>query len=68
MRRFKIVEQSNTTIYRGVITAEDLRKQFKIPDKAEITVMVPTGGDWSGTELEIGKDVPGIRVQWENVK
>lgn len=43
MRRFKIVEQSNTTIYRGVITAEDLRKQFKIPDKAEITVMVPTG-------------------------
>lgn len=66
-RRFKVKELSETRKFEGTITIEDLRKAFKIPDCASVTVRVPGGGDWSNTDLDIDRDT-SITVTWEEVK
>ncbi len=41
-----------------------LREQgAAIPPEARITVMVPGGGDWSNTALDISKETP-IEIEW----
>lgn len=68
-RRFKVTKLSETVRYSGIITAADLRKKFNIPIGAEITVDIPSGGDWSGESVEIGgESIPHIKVDWEEVK
>ena len=68
-RRFKASILSETVRYSGIITAADLRKQFNIPEAAEITVDIPSGGDWSGESVEVGGDaIPHIKIEWEEVK
>lgn len=46
--------------------ADILREHFKIPDYValNIDVDVPTGGDYSGMRLDIGRDVP-LRLNWQ---
>jgi hypothetical protein len=55
IKRAVTVETKRTTVY--AITADDIRKRFRLPDDAEIVVRVPGGGDWSNTDLAI-KDHP----------
>lgn len=43
---------------------EILRRNYhEIPDNALIYIMVPGGGDWSNTRLDIGVDVD-LKVAW----
>lgn len=35
----------------------------QIPYHAEVVVHVPSGGDWSGTDLPIEEDTP-VEVRW----
>lgn len=65
-RRFRVRELSEIKQYEGKITLVDLRKRFNIPDRAEVTVRVPGGADWSNTDLSL-MDVD-ITVRWEEVK
>lgn len=68
-RRFKIDTYDNSRVVTsGKITAADLRAAFKIPDDAEISVSIPTGGDWSGMDATLGTDIPHIDVRWERIK
>jgi hypothetical protein len=52
----------------GTITVDMLRKAFQLPDHAEITITVPTGGDWSGMNITFGEDFNELRVKVEDVK
>jgi hypothetical protein len=65
-RRFKVEEMSVRRVFKGTITAEDLRVKFNIPKDAEITLTVPGGADWSGMALDISEHP--IDVKWEEVK
>ena len=51
-----------------MIGVEDLKKAFGMPVQAKFTVEVPSGGDYSGETLVIGKDIPRIDVVWEDTK
>lgn len=33
---------------------------YDVPQNAEVFVEVPTGGDWSGMDLDVGTDAPLI--------
>ena len=40
----------------------------RIPEDAEVTIMVPGGGDWSSTALEVGFDSKApqaIEIRWK---
>lgn len=63
-RRFSVEAVHRVCTYRGVITVADIRRQFSIPDDAVITVRVPSGGDYSGEDI----DLTEIHVSWEQVK
>jgi hypothetical protein len=56
---------TTTTRYTGTISVKDLRKKFKIPEDATITVHVPGGGDWSDMNLDL-EEIP-IQVSWVEV-
>lgn len=43
----------------------ELGDRDKVPDNCVITIRVPSGGDWSGTDLEIEGDEQKIEVRWE---
>lgn len=47
--------QVRTTVKR-TYSVEDLKKMLKLPAGASLFVMVPGGGDWSSTQLEIGRE------------
>lgn len=64
----KIESTQTTTLHNAVITLEDLRKAFNIPDNASVFVLVPRGGDYSGTTLDFDRDFEGIKVQWTTVE
>lgn len=66
--KFKVVKTSQTITHMGVITRSDLRKQFNIPDNADIYVEVPSGADWSGMALDIDDTENAICVRWTEVK
>lgn len=48
MRTVKITKKTTTTLE---ITGAEIRKAFKLPYDADLTVRVPGGGDWSNTDL-----------------
>jgi hypothetical protein len=59
-------------VVEGTITAAELRRKFKIPDDAEITItmpflhlVVPAATHSMGTGDD---EVQGIRVRWERIK
>jgi hypothetical protein len=43
--------------YCWTFTGAELRKRLCLPDDARLTVRVPIGGDWSGTDLDL-EDIP----------
>jgi hypothetical protein len=47
------------------ITAEDIRKKFRLPETAVISLMVPGGGDWSSQPITLGHDVEFLRADFE---
>lgn len=51
----------------GTITVEMLRKAFRLPKHAELTLTVLTGGDWSGMNAVFGEDITEIRVKVEDI-
>jgi hypothetical protein len=55
----------NTIHYHGVITADDIKRKFKIPAQAQITMTVPGGGNWSGMSIVMGEDFPHLTVTWD---
>lgn len=63
--KVKIREEKTTTHLTGIITLEDLRKAFKLPKDALVTVQVPGGGDWSNMQIEMGAEFPGLEVAWK---
>jgi hypothetical protein len=65
--RFKSIELSTVRRFRGTISASDLRKAFRIPAGASITFTVPTGGDYSGQNLDL-EDGYALIVEWEELK
>jgi len=66
-KRFKVVQLQTTTRYKGVITLDDLRKKFDIPNHADVSISVPSG---MGGELSMGEhlDFGHLDVSWEEVK
>ena len=62
--RFKKTRFPSRITYGGTITLKDLQKAFGIPEDAEVTVAVPSGGDYSGQKLDVGE----IQVRWERVE
>lgn len=48
-------------VRRGEVSVESLRN-----DRGRITIDVPTGGDYSGTTLDLD-DVGGLTVRWTEV-
>jgi len=52
----------------GRITARDIREMFSLPADAVISVEVPSGGDYSGETLDIGPDIPHLKVVWQQTK
>lgn len=38
-----------------------------IPERADVFVWVPSGGDWSSTRLDIDDDTP-IQITWTETK
>lgn len=65
-KRFKVSELSETRKFSGVITLDDLRRKFNIPAGADVFIKVPSGGDWSNTNLDLSEVM--IQVEWEEVK
>lgn len=55
-------------VFTAHVTADDIRRAFNFPKTAEVTVTVPGGGDWSGSDLDIGSDIPHVTVSWETSK
>jgi hypothetical protein len=49
--------------HSAMITANDIRKAFDLPEKARIVFEVPSGGDYSSCALDI-EEYP-LRVSWE---
>ena len=43
-----------------------LKSGEKLPLDAEVTIMIPSGGDWSNTRLEIDDESP-IEVTWTEI-
>ena len=66
-RRFKVATGATRRRYSGTINASDLRKAFKIPDRADITFQVPGGGDWSGQAVNVDDEEQVISVSWEEI-
>lgn len=65
---FKATVVSTKVRYERVITVDEIRRKFCIPDQAKVSIEVPGGGDWSGMELSIGDDIGHIKVSWEETK
>lgn len=60
----KIVTQTTTRKHHSLeLTDKQIREALKLPKEARISFRVPTGGDYSGDELDIS-DYP-LRVHWE---
>lgn len=55
--------QHVTTRHSGRITGEMLREVFDLPDDAELTVLVPSGGDYSGMRLHLDADI-NLDARW----
>lgn len=58
---------TSVTTYVRELNAEDIILAFHktgiyIPMNSQVFVNVPTGGDYSGCRLDIGKDVPLIII------
>lgn len=67
-RRFRPLTGTQHVRYAGVITLEDIKKKFNIPDGATVSVKVPGGGDWSGMDIDMGVDFETINVSWEKIR
>lgn len=66
--KIKTTTKTVTTKYHtATISAEDIKKAFGLPDDCELCVEVPSGGDYSGVELEIGYDTE-LTVKWEETE
>ena len=59
------VEVTTKKRYVHRVTAADIITLVGAPFEAEVTVVVPTGGDWAGERLDIGSDIPYVSVSWE---
>lgn len=66
--KLKTLRGPRTRIRSGVITADDIRRKFRLPANAKITVTVPGGADWSGMDIELGTDFEKIDVTVEETK
>ena len=62
----KVVRTQTTK--RIELTREDIFKllQLNEPPNCAVYMMVPGGGDWSNTSLDVGKDNPVV-LQWVEV-
>lgn len=58
------VTSTTTTITYG---AKELRNLLGIPERAEVFVDVPGGGDWSNMQLDICADTPLV-FRWTDTK
>jgi hypothetical protein len=54
----KSVVTKVTKTVRYEFTHAELCKRLRLPETALIFVTVPGGGDWSNTDLEIGRSTP----------
>lgn len=63
----KTVTRTTTSKFSAVITAEEIRKAFGLPEEAQIEFQVPGGGNWSNLRIDIDADNP-IHVRWETTE
>jgi hypothetical protein len=67
--KLKITRTEKRIKKTGLITADDIRKKFRLPDNAEIYVTIPYEM-YSGQSLSLDKkdgDVEGIAVEVEEI-
>lgn len=53
-----------TTAY---VTGDDLAVMLGLPKNATIVVEVPSGGDYSGCELELTNADRGLKIRWAEI-
>lgn len=51
MKRTPTVTKTIKKDYAVIITADEIRKRFRLPEDAVVAFRVPTGGDYSGENV-----------------
>lgn len=59
---FSLRRITTEKVYGGTISAADLKLKLGIPQHAKVWVDVPSGGDYSGTQLDLNE--ASIHVLW----
>lgn len=62
-------KQTVTTVstFQTAISAEMIRAAFGLPKDARVYFVVPGGGDWSNTDIDIDRNHP-ICVEWTHTE
>jgi len=55
---------TKVTRHEITLTGFDITKALGLPATAKVWITVPSGADWSGMTLEIGKDLP-LEITYE---
>ena len=67
------IKKTTTTTSSLKLTGNDILDYVRrgsavnIPASAKISVQVPSGGDWSGTDLDLHSDTT-VDILWETVE
>ena len=58
------VETTTTVKTTITLNAKDIREKFKLPTDAKVSFNVPTGGDYSGCQLNLDRE-GCIEIEYE---
>jgi hypothetical protein len=66
MKRHVRVSKETTLTMRREDVVQAIQRVFpEVPDGAQITVVVPSGGDYSGDSLDL-EECGGLTVYWQD--
>jgi len=66
MKQLTTTEVTTVKTTVVTITAQDIREAFGLPSRADVTLRVPGGGDWSNTNLDLC-DHP-VKARWSETE